>query len=129
MFSIETSRVRGMWPLRQSRIAARICSGAILPVVAGQPAHHEPAEDGRPALLVDEDVRVLLGEHLVAGTREDPQRDLVRHRRRREEDRLLLAEERGAAPLELENRRILALLLVADGGVRDRLAHRRGSAA
>ncbi len=92
--------------------------------VPGQAAHDEPAEDGRAALLVEEDVRGLLGEQLVARLGEDPQRDLVRHRRRRQEDRLLLAEERGGAPLELVDGRVLALLLVADLRVRDRRAHR-----
>ena len=89
----------------------------------GQAAHHEAAEDGGAALLVDQHVRVLLREQLVAGLREDPQRDLVRHRRRRQEDGGLVAEEGGGAPLELEDGRVLAVLLVADLGVRDRLAH------
>ena len=46
------------------------------------------------------------------------------HRRRREVDRLRLAEELGPAPLELEHGRVLALLLVADLGARHRRAHR-----
>ena len=76
-------------------------------------------------MLVDQDVRILLGEQLVAGLGEDPQRDLVRHRRGREEDRLLLAEQGRAAPLELEDGGVLALLLVAHDGLGDRAAHRR----
>ena len=43
--------------------------------------------------------------------------------RRREIDGLFLAEQRRRAPLELEHRRILALLLVADLGARHRIAH------
>jgi hypothetical protein len=35
-------------------------------------------------------------------------------------------EQLGAAPLELEHRRVFAFLLVADLGARHRLAHRRG---
>ena len=77
----------------------------------------------RPALLGQQDVRVLLGEQLVARLREDPARDLVRHARGREVDRLFLAEQLRAAPLELEHRRILAPLLVADLGARHRGAH------
>ena len=57
------------------------------------------------------------------------QRDLVRHRRRRQVDRVLLAEQLRAAPLELEDGRVLALLLVADLRVRHRLAHPGGLAA
>ena len=68
-------------------------------------------------------MRVLLGEQLVAGLGEEAQRDLVRHRRGREEDRLLLAEQPRRALLELVDGRILALLLVADLGRGDRRAH------
>jgi hypothetical protein len=80
--------------------------------------------DRRTAQLRDQEVRVLLGDQLVAGVSEHPQRDLVRHRRRRDEDRVLLAERVGRAPLELVDRGILAQLLVADLCIRNRLAHR-----
>jgi hypothetical protein len=79
--------------------------------------------DGRPAELVAKDVRHGLRQHLVPGGREDPQGDLVRHRRGRQVDGLLLTEELGPALLERDDRWILALLLVADDGVRHRLAH------
>src|SRR5207248_4272220 len=69
-------------------------------------------------------VRVLLREELVARLGEDPERDLVRHRRRRQVDRRLLPQQLGAAPLELVHGRILALLLVADDRGGDRGAHR-----
>src|SRR5881227_3104680 len=49
--------------------------------------------------------------------------DLVRHRRGRDEDRLLLAEQIGHPALELVDGRVLAPLLVSDERVRDRLAH------
>src|SRR5271156_3636273 len=82
--------------------------------------------DSRPPQFVDQHVRVLLGEQLVAGPRENPQRDLIRHRRGRDEHCLLLAEQRGATTLELEHGRVLALLLVADGSLGDRAAHLGG---
>ena len=79
---------------------------------------------GGPTELRQHDVRVLLDEQRVARAAEDVQRDLVRHRRGRQEDRLLVPEELGPSPLELVDGRVLALLLVADGGVRDRVTHR-----
>src|SRR5438552_13347142 len=79
--------------------------------------------DGRAAELGPEDVRRLLREQLLARPGQDPQRDLVRHGRRREVDRLLLAQERRREALELVDRRVLAPLLVADLRVRHRLAH------
>ena len=69
---------------------------------------------GRAAVLVDHDVRVLLGDEHVAGPRVELERDLVRHRRGREEDRRFLTEERRDALLQRVDRRVLALLLVAD---------------
>ena len=69
---------------------------------------------------------VLLAEQLVARLGVEPKRDLVRHRRGRQEDRRRLAEERSAACLELVDGRILALLLVADRGGGDRGAHPGG---
>jgi hypothetical protein len=79
---------------------------------------------GGTAELGEQHVRVLLREQLVAGLGLDPQRDLVRHRRGRDEDGLLLPEQLGRSPLELEHRRVLTLLLVADLRTCDRLAHR-----
>ena len=79
--------------------------------------------DGGTAELGDEDVAVLLAEELVAELGVEPQRDLVRHRRRRQEDRLLLPEQARRALLQLVDRRVLALLLVADDRGGDRGAH------
>ncbi len=76
-----------------------------------------------PTELGEHDVSVALDEEGVAGTAQDVQRDLVRHRRRRQKDRLLLAEELGPDPLELVDGRVLALLLVADDRGGDRLPH------
>ena len=78
----------------------------------------------RPTQLRQHDVSLPLDEECIPGSPEDVQRDLVGHRRRREKDRLLVTEEFGPSPLELVDGRVLALLLVADRGVRDRLAHR-----
>ena len=89
-------------------------------------ASHEACVHGGPSQLRDQDVRVLLGDQLVAGLAEHAEGDLVRHRRRGHEDRVLLAERLGGAPLELVDGRVLAKLLVAHLGRGDRLAHRRG---
>jgi hypothetical protein len=78
---------------------------------------------GRPAQLRQHDVGVPLDEQGIARTTEDIQRDLIGHRRGREKDRLLVPEELGASTLELVDGGVLALLLVADCGVGDRLAH------
>ena len=83
----------------------------------------QSGEHGRPTELRDHHVRVLFREQLVAGPAQDPERDLVRHRGRGHEHRLLVAQQLGGACLELVDGRVLALLLVADDGVRDRLAH------
>ena len=125
MFSTATSRVRAMCIDVRSRISARTSSPENRPATVRIGRVDETAVHGRAALLREQDVRVLLGEQLVARLGEDPARDLVRHRRRRQVDRLLLAEQLGGAPLELEHGRVLALLLVADLGVRHRRAHRR----
>jgi hypothetical protein len=82
--------------------------------------------DGRAAELVPKDVRVHLGQDLVARLGEDAEGDLVRHGRGGKEDGLLLAEELGDALLERDHRRVLSLLLVADDGLGDRLTHPRG---
>ena len=68
---------------------------------AGQAARDQAGVHRRPAGLEDQDVRPLLGDQLRAGPRQDAQRDLVRHRRRRQEERALVPEQLGRAPLEL----------------------------
>ena len=100
-----------------------ICSGVGLPAVRVEPLHDEARVDRRAAPLVDQDVRPLLRDELAAGPAEHAQRDLVRHRRRRQEERRLVAEQRGHAALQLVRGRILALLLVADFGSGHRLEH------
>jgi hypothetical protein len=86
---------------------------------------HQAGVHRRAAELGEQDVRVLLRDDLVARTPERAKRDLVRHRRRRDEDRLRLAEQGRGAALELVDGRVLAPLLVADLGRCDRGAHLR----
>src|SRR5262249_20044501 len=94
-------------------------------ILTGEPAGDESRVDGRAAELVEQDVRVLVGEQLVARLAEQMQRDLVCHSRRRHVDGLVLAEQCGGAALELEDGRVLALLLVSDDRLGDRGAHSR----
>ena len=86
-------------------------------------ARHQARVHCRPTELGNQDVRVLLGDQLVAGLAEHTERDLIRHRRGRHEDRVLLSQRLCGAALELVDGRVLAQLLVADLGARDRLAH------
>ena len=102
-----------------------ICSGVGRPASADETLHDEAGVDRRPAPLVDEDVRPLLGDDLAAGPAEHAERGLVRHRRGREEERRLVPEQLGHAALQLVGGRILALLLVADLGGRHRREHPR----
>ena len=125
MFSTATRRVRAMCIDVRSRISARTSSPENRPGDRADRPRDEPAVDRRAALLREQDVRVLLGEQLVARLGEDPARDLVGHARSRQVHRLVLPEQLGGAALELEDGRVLALLLVADVGVRHRRAHRR----
>jgi hypothetical protein len=80
--------------------------------------------DRRTAVLVDDDVRVALRDEDVSGAREELERDVVRHRCRGQEDGVLVSEELRGPSLELEDRRVLALLLVSDDSLRYRAAHR-----
>ena len=82
--------------------------------------------DRRPAPLPDQDVGVLLGEEHRPRRRLRAKRDLVRHRRRRQEERRLVAEQLRHASLELVRRRVLEVLLVADLGGGHRRAHACG---
>ncbi len=109
-------------------LRARGCRGTDLlrrdsSVHPGQAERHETRVSGRASVLVDDDVRRLLGQQYVTRPARELQRDLVCHRRRGHEHRGLLAQELGDPPFELENARILALLLVADRGIRDRASH------
>ena len=90
---------------------------------------HQTRMRRRPAVLVDDDVRVPLGDEYVPGPRVELQRDLVRERRRRQEERSLLTEQRRGPLLEGGDRRILATLLVTDDRAGNRRTASRRSAA
>ena len=92
---------------------------------AGQADGEEPRVRGCAAELVDEHVRVLLGDEHVARPAVELQGDLVRHRRGRQEERALLAEQLGDPLLQLVDRRVFLHLLVADDRGRDGGAHPR----
>ena len=77
----------------------------------------------RAAGLEDHDVRPLLRDQQAAGHGVDSQRDLIRHRRGRQEQRGLLSEQLGRTALQLVDCRVLAQLLVAELGGRHRLEH------
>ena len=76
--------------------------------------------------LVPDDVRLVAHHHIVAGTGQQLEADLVRHRAAGHEERRLLAEQRGDAFLQRAHRRVLAVLVVAHRRMRHRRAHRIG---
>ena len=78
--------------------------GAVAAGNARKSARDNAGMDGRPAELGDEDVAVLLADQLVAELGVETDCDLVRHRRGRQEDRLLLPEQARTALLELVDR-------------------------
>ncbi len=99
--------------------------GADSAVLTDQRARLKAAEDSGAPELRDQDVRMLLGEQLVARLAVEPERDLVRHCRRRDIDGLFLPEKLSRPLLEQVDGRVFPLLLVADLRGRHRLAHRR----
>ena len=82
--------------------------------------------NGGAAGLEDQDVRPLLGDQLPAGPRQHAEGDLVRHRRRREEERALVPQQFRRPALQLVDGRILLLLLVTDLGGGHRRQHLGG---
>ena len=86
-------------------------------------ARHQARVHGRAAQLRDEEVRILLGDHLTARRCQRPQRDFVRHRRRWDEDGLVLPQELRHARLERVDGRVLTPLLVAHLRSRDCGSH------
>ena len=92
------------------------------PARAGDRELHA-GERGAGAALVEDDVRALADDHLVAGARVQRDGELVAHRAGRHEERRLLADERGDLLLERANARVLAEDVVADLGARHDLAH------
>ncbi len=79
----------------------------------------------RGAVLEHDDVLRAARDHGGAGHAQHAQRDLVRHRARRHEDRSLLAEPRGELGLELVDRRVFAAAVVADHRLGHRAPHGR----
>jgi hypothetical protein len=90
---------------------------------ASEADRHQPGVGGRAAVLVDDDVRGLVRQKHVTRAAVELERDLVRHRRGREEDGGLLSEQARDPPLELEHGQVLPLLLVTDHGFGDRAPH------
>ena len=91
--------------------------------VPRKPERHESGVRRSSSVLVDEHVRGLLRDEDVAGATVELEGDLVRHRRRRQEQRRLLAEQRCDALLQRRDSRVLALLLVSDLRVGNRPSH------
>ena len=94
--------------------------------VPSKPERHEAGMRRCAAVLVDHDMRGLLGDEDVAGSTVQLHGDLVGHRRRRDEDRRLLAQQRRDARLQLVDAGILALLLVPDRSLGDGTSHPLG---
>ena len=89
-------------------------------------ARHHPGDLGHSRELVAAHVAAALGQHLVAAPGQEPDRDLVAHRARRDEERRLHPQELGRALFQPVDGRILAVDVVADLGLRHGLAHLRG---
>ena len=121
---VQTSRVGAMRRSAGGSTISRSCSGVKRP--SRSSGFMTSPECTAAAELVAEHVRLGLGDDLVARVGERLQGDLLRHRRRRDEHGFLVSEQRGDALLERRNGRVLALLLVADDGARDRAAHALG---
>ncbi len=129
VFSSATIEARGVWNLPAGMHRhADLPRARARPRYPGRPRVCSPECIAAPPSSRDHDVRRLLDDQLGTAPAEDRERDLVRHRRGRQVDGLLLAEELGAAPLERDHGRILAPLLVAHLGIRHRLPHRRSTA-
>ena len=78
------------------------------------------------AALVEDRVRALADDDLVAGARLRRDGELVAHRPAGDEERGLLARDAGDLALERSDGRVVAEDVVADLGARHRLAHGRG---
>ena len=125
VFSTETIPVRGVCVASPARTVSRICSGVKRPASQRSGRVIRPANTAGPPSSEMKMCEFSSAMTSSPGSRERPQRDLVRHRRRRDEDRLLLPEQLRRAALELVHGRVLAPLLVADLGRGDRRAHLR----
>ena len=94
-----------------------------------RPAAHQPhlksRECRRPRDLPVHDVRVVVAEHLSTGLAEQPERGLIRHCPRREEERLRLAEHRRDPGFEPLDRGVAVEDVITHLGLGHRAAHRR----
>ena len=76
----------------------------------------------RAGFVMDE-VAVLLADDFPAGSRQDPDGDLVRHGTRRHEERRVAAEDLAREVLQPIDRRVFAVAVVAEFGVRHGAPH------
>ena len=81
---------------------------------------------GRSPGLVPDRVRLAADDHIVSGAGERAQRNLVRHRAAGQPERCFFAQQRGDALLQRVHRRVVAVLVITDGGRGDRRSHCRG---
>ncbi len=112
--------VRGVVP-RASEVKAQsyvVAAGDTLTRVIAKTGASADAGFVAPAVCANAD------DHLVAGPRVSAQRDLVRHRAARHEQRGFGSEQLGDPLLEPADRRVLAVDVIADLGLRHRHAHR-----
>ena len=126
VFSSESTRVGARWRIAESFTRGRTSSGPKRPRAARDPLDHEARVERRPADLVADDMRELLGDELLARLGQELERDLVRHRGGGQEDGRLVAEQGSRALLEAVHARVLAALLVPDLGFGDRPPHAVG---
>ena len=114
------------WSQSADAAAARTCSGVIRPATPVRPRAIRPECTASPPASK---IRMCVRSSAISlrpGPRQDAQRNLVRHRRRRQEERALVAEQLGRAPLELVDGGILLGLFVAELGDGHRSEHLRG---
>jgi hypothetical protein len=87
---------------------------------------NKSTELGKSTLFVVIDVAIAIAEEFIARFAMHPQSDLVGHRAAGHENRRILAQEFGDAPLKLIERRVDVDHIVADLCAVHCLAHRRG---
>jgi len=114
----------GVGPVDERLDEARVDAA----VLAGPGAGGDPAERGGGAHLEVDDVRLDVGEQLLAGADEELQADLVGHGPGRGEHGRFLAEQGGGFGFEGVHRGVLAVDVVADVGGRHGFEHARGRA-
>ncbi len=91
------------------------------------PDHREldPGIRRSRARFVPDDMRLVADHDLVTGAGQDLEADLVGHRAARHKQSRLLAQQFGDPLLQAVDRRVLAILVVADRRRSHRLAHAR----